>query len=67
MKRIPMTQADRMLSYLPLAHVVERTLVEHQYIERTGMSLFLPTAWTPLRPICSAPGQRYFSRCHGFG
>ena len=39
LKRIPMTQADRMLSYLPLAHVVERTLVEHGWL-RTGMALF---------------------------
>ncbi len=27
--RVPMSQNDRMLSYLPLAHVAERTLVEH--------------------------------------
>ena len=39
LKRFPMTQADRMLSYLPLAHVVERTLVEHGWL-RTGMALF---------------------------
>lgn len=39
LKRIPMTQADRMLSYLPLAHVVERTLVEHGWLG-TGMALF---------------------------
>jgi long-chain acyl-CoA synthetase len=39
LKRFPMTQADRMLSYLPLAHVVERTLVEHGWLG-TGMELF---------------------------
>lgn len=38
-KRIPMNQEDRMLSYLPLAHVVERVLVEHGWL-RTGMHLF---------------------------
>jgi long-chain acyl-CoA synthetase len=38
-KRIPMTAADRMLSYLPLAHVVERVLVEHGWL-RTGMRLY---------------------------
>ena len=38
-KRIPMGQEDRMLSYLPLAHVVERVLVEHGWL-RTGMQLF---------------------------
>ena len=31
-ERIPMTGADRMLSYLPLAHVVERVLVEHGWL-----------------------------------
>jgi long-chain acyl-CoA synthetase len=38
-KRIPMTGEDRMLSYLPLAHVVERVLVEHGWL-RTGMRVF---------------------------
>lgn len=37
--RIPLTQGDRMLSYLPLAHVVERMLVEHGWL-RTGMHVF---------------------------
>jgi long-chain acyl-CoA synthetase len=34
-----MTQEDRMLSYLPLAHVVERVLVEHGWLA-TGMHVF---------------------------
>ena len=38
-KRITMGPDDRMLSYLPLAHVVERTLVEHGWL-RTGMHLY---------------------------
>ncbi len=38
-KRIPMNADDRMLSYLPLAHVVERVLVEHGWL-RTGMHLY---------------------------
>jgi long-chain acyl-CoA synthetase len=38
-KRIPMTAEDRMLSYLPLAHVVERVLVEHGWL-RTGMRVY---------------------------
>ena len=38
-KRIAMTSEDRMLSYLPLAHVVERVLVEHGWL-RTGMHLY---------------------------
>ncbi|MEY4140445.1 MAG: hypothetical protein RLZZ371_2627 [Pseudomonadota bacterium] len=36
---VKMTQADRMLSYLPLAHVVERVLVEHGWLA-TGMHVF---------------------------
>ena len=36
---VGMTQQDRMLSYLPLAHVVERVLVEHGWL-LTGMHVF---------------------------
>ncbi len=39
LKRIPMTREDRMLSYLPLAHVVERMLVEHGWL-RTAMHVY---------------------------
>ncbi|MDP3246513.1 MAG: AMP-binding protein [Polaromonas sp.] len=39
LKRIPMTAEDRMLSYLPLAHVVERVLVEHGWLH-TGMRVY---------------------------
>jgi long-chain acyl-CoA synthetase len=38
-RRIPMNADDRMLSYLPLAHVVERVLVEHGWL-RTGMHVY---------------------------
>ena len=38
-ERITMSASDRMLSYLPLAHVVERVLVEHGWL-RTGLHLF---------------------------
>ena len=38
-RRITMSAEDRMLSYLPLAHVVERVLVEHGWL-RTGMRLY---------------------------
>ena len=38
-QRIPMGANDRMLSYLPLAHVVERVLVEHGWL-RTGMQVY---------------------------
>ncbi|MCW2311281.1 AMP-binding protein [Rhodoferax antarcticus] len=39
MKRVSMSDKDRMLSYLPLAHVVERMLVEHGWL-RAGIQLF---------------------------
>ena len=39
LKRIPMFADDRMLSYLPLAHVVERVLVEHGWL-RTGFRVY---------------------------
>ncbi len=40
LKRLPMVNQDsRMLSYLPLAHVAERTLVEHGLLA-TGMRIF---------------------------
>ena len=39
LKRIPMQEDDRMLSYLPMAHVVERVLVEQGWL-RTGMHVF---------------------------
>ncbi len=38
-KRTSMTSTDRMLSYLPLAHVVERVLVEHGWLH-TGFHIF---------------------------
>ena len=38
-QRIAMNEKDRMLSYLPLAHVVERVLVEHGWL-RTGMHVY---------------------------
>ena len=39
LKRLDMRAKDRMLSYLPLAHVVERVLVEHGWL-RTGMHVY---------------------------
>ena len=37
--RVPMTEQSRMLSYLPLSHVVERTLVEHGQLS-SGMRVY---------------------------
>jgi long-chain acyl-CoA synthetase len=36
---VPIDGSARMLSYLPLAHVAERTLVEHGLLH-TGMHVF---------------------------
>ena len=39
LKRIPLDENDRMLSYLPLSHIAERGLVEHMLLA-TGMQVF---------------------------
>ena len=65
-KRIPMGQEDRMLSYLPLAHVVERVLVEHGWL-RTGMQLFFADSLDTLRWTCSGPSRRSSSRYRACG
>jgi long-chain acyl-CoA synthetase len=43
LKRIPVGPDDRMLSYLPLAHVAERMLVEHSLLV-TGMHVYFAEA-----------------------
>jgi long-chain acyl-CoA synthetase len=39
LKRVPLDNSARMLSYLPLSHIVERVLVEHGMLA-TGMQVF---------------------------
>jgi long-chain acyl-CoA synthetase len=39
LKRVPLNEGSRMLSYLPLSHVVERALVEHGLLA-TGMHVY---------------------------
>jgi long-chain acyl-CoA synthetase len=39
LKRVPLDRSTRMLSYLPLSHVVERTLVEHGQLA-SGMHVY---------------------------
>jgi long-chain acyl-CoA synthetase len=39
LKRVPLVESSRMLSYLPLSHVVERALVEHGQLA-TGMHVY---------------------------
>jgi long-chain acyl-CoA synthetase len=49
MSRIEMGQNDRMLSYLPLAHVVERVLVEHGWL-RTGLHVYFAESLATFLP-----------------
>ncbi len=51
LKRIPMSGNDRMLSYLPLAHVVERMLVEHG---SSSSRAFITKCRRPNSTACSA-------------
>ena len=44
-KRVPMGNEDRMLSYLPLAHVVERVLVEQGWL-RSGFRVYFADSLT---------------------
>ena len=37
--RFPMSASDRMMSYLPLAHVAERVLIEHAWL-KVGLTVF---------------------------
>ncbi len=39
LERFPMSADDRMLSYLPLAHVAERVLIEHAWL-KVGLKVF---------------------------
>jgi long-chain acyl-CoA synthetase len=66
LKRMPLNQTRRMLSYLPLSHVAERTLVEHGCWP-PACTCSLPRAWTPSPPTCSARGRRCSSACRGCG
>jgi long-chain acyl-CoA synthetase len=46
LKRIPLNENDRMLSYLPLSHIAERGLVEHMLLA-TGMHVFFAASLSP--------------------
>jgi long-chain acyl-CoA synthetase len=39
LERFPMSASDRMMSYLPLAHVAERVLIEHAWL-KVGLKVF---------------------------
>ncbi|HLO93265.1 MAG TPA: AMP-binding protein, partial [Burkholderiaceae bacterium] len=59
--RFPMSASDRLLSYLPLAHVVERVLVEHGWL-RTGMQVFFAESLDTFNAdVCRARPTIFFS------
>ena len=61
LRRIPMGPDSRMLSYLPLAHVVERALVEHGQLA-TGMQVyFAESASTFTQDLQRARPTSFFS------
>ncbi len=61
LKRFPMTASDRLLSYLPLAHVVERVLVEHGWL-RTGMQVYFAESLDTFNAdVCRARPTIFFS------
>ncbi|MBB2483711.1 AMP-binding protein [Mitsuaria sp. WAJ17] len=59
--RFPMSASDRLLSYLPLAHVVERVLVEHGWL-RTGMHVYFAESLDTFNAdVCRARPTIFFS------
>ena len=63
----PLNQHDRMLSYLPLAHVAERAVVEAQsLVFRLPRVLRQQPGDLPAR-TCAARGRRSSSRCRACG
>jgi long-chain acyl-CoA synthetase len=61
LRRIPMTSDDRMLSYLPLAHVVERMLVEHGWLRNAFHIYFADTVSTFTADMQRARPTIFFS------
>jgi long-chain acyl-CoA synthetase len=61
LKRMPMTGADRLLSYLPLAHVVERVLVEHGWLRMGVHVLFAESLQTFTADMQRAQPTIFFS------
>ena len=62
LKRLPdMSQNSRMLSYLPLAHVAERTLVEHGLLSIGGHIFFAESLDTFAQDLQRARPTTFFS------
>jgi len=61
LRRIPMQQQDRLLSYLPLAHVAERILVEQALLRFGGQVFFAESLQTFIQDIQRARPTVFFS------
>lgn len=59
--RVPITGEDRLLSYLPLAHVVERMLVEHAWLRTSSHVYFAETLDTFAQDMQRARPTVFFS------
>ncbi|HET7863615.1 MAG TPA: AMP-binding protein [Burkholderiaceae bacterium] len=61
MQRISGTGQDRLLSYLPLSHVVERTLIEHGWLDQGFQVFFAETLDTFTQDLQRARPTVFFS------
>jgi long-chain acyl-CoA synthetase len=66
-KRVPLSGSTRMLSYLPLAHVVERALVEFGQLESGMHVYFAETLQTFYRRYAARPADSVFLRAAAMG
>jgi len=65
-QRVPMHSEDRFISYLPLAHVAERMLLEQASL-RCGGRVFFQSHRTLSYKTCFGRDLRFFSRCRACG
>jgi long-chain acyl-CoA synthetase len=61
LKRVPLRGDARMLSYLPLAHVAERTLVEHGLLATSMRVFFAESLETFIKDLQRARPTAFFS------
>jgi len=65
-RRVPMHSGDRYISYLPLAHVAERMLIEQASLRYGGRIFFAESLDTFVQDLQRAR-PTIFSLCHGYG
>jgi long-chain acyl-CoA synthetase len=66
LKRVPLDRSSRILSYLPLAHVAERSIVEHALLA-TGMHVFFAESLETFTADLQRARRRCSSRCRASG